>query len=208
MSRWTTELRNIIASGIELPLNNYPIYKEEHRETLNNKIISHFMFREIGCDSVDKWLFFLERKMNEIMPLYNQRYASEDVEFNPLFNVDMTETITREIRNNATQKEVAEMIGSDRAMQLFNDTPVGEITSSEIENNTFVTNISKSNSNSNSNSNSTREGSQTETFTRKNQGSSAGLPFSKAVAQWREVMLNIDMEIIKELEILFLQIWE
>ena len=46
-----------------------------------------------------------------------------------------------------------------------------------------------------------------ETYTRKTEGSSAGLPFSNAIAQWREIMINIDMMIIEELEPLFIQLW-
>ena len=48
---------------------------------------------------------------------------------------------------------------------------------------------------------------QTETYTKLTEGSSAGLPYSDAIRQWRKIMVNIDMQIIEELEPLFIQIW-
>ena len=51
MSTYTTQLRYIVESGYDLGLKNYPIFDEGYREVLNNKIIEHYYFREIGLDS-------------------------------------------------------------------------------------------------------------------------------------------------------------
>lgn len=85
MSKYTIELGSLLQRGYELPLKNYPIFSEDYRETLNNKIIEHFYFREIGCETPDRFAFYLRRKLNEIMPYYNQLYTSELLQYNPLY---------------------------------------------------------------------------------------------------------------------------
>lgn len=78
--------------GYPIALNNYPIFDEGHRAILNNKIIRHYYFREICCDSPERFNFYLETKMDEIMPYYNQLYKSELLEYNPLATEFYSET--------------------------------------------------------------------------------------------------------------------
>ena len=52
MSKYTTELRWVIENGYDLQLNEYPIFDENYREELNQKIINHYYFREIGLDFI------------------------------------------------------------------------------------------------------------------------------------------------------------
>ena len=65
----------------------------------------------------------------------------------------------------------------------------------------------KNNSNSTTSQNFSNSGNTTESYVRKTLGSSAGLPFSKAIKQWRDIMINIDMQIINELKNNFMLIW-
>lgn len=109
MSKYTTEVRYICetaagylesqgASKIDEIVNktadellgSYPIFDEAYRHALNVKIIKHYYLREIGQETAALWKFFLQRKMQEIMPYYNQLYLSELLEFNPLYDVDLT----------------------------------------------------------------------------------------------------------------------
>lgn len=78
------ELREIISQGYPVPLDSYPIFSEDYRAYLNQKIIEHFYFREIGLETPEKFAFFLHRKMNEIMPYYNKMYEAELIQFDPL----------------------------------------------------------------------------------------------------------------------------
>lgn len=70
-------------------------YKVPTREELNNKILNFYRFREIGQETVGRWLFELETALNEIMPKYNQLFYSADQDFNPIYNVDYKKTIDR-----------------------------------------------------------------------------------------------------------------
>ncbi len=92
MANYTIELHKLIEMGFPLPLgkNDYPIFDENHRAILNDKIIAHYYFREIGQETPSRFAFNLRRKMNEIMPYYNKLYESELIKYDPLFTTYFT----------------------------------------------------------------------------------------------------------------------
>lgn len=110
MSKYTTELRFILeeAAGYDASQGystipeiiekartkifdfDFPIFDENYRATLETKILKHFYTREIGAETVALWKFWLDTRMNEIMPFYNQLYNSELIKFNPLYDTDIT----------------------------------------------------------------------------------------------------------------------
>lgn len=92
MSKYTTELRWLVETGYNLGLTTYPIFSESYRKLLNDKIIQHYMFREIGFETPGLFVNRLNEKMNMIMPYYNQLYASEALKFDPLLNFKSTES--------------------------------------------------------------------------------------------------------------------
>lgn len=77
-------------------------YKIPTRKELNDKILNHYRFREIGQETFGRWLFELETALNEIMPRYNQLFYSADQDFNPIYNVDYKRTIDREKQDRTT----------------------------------------------------------------------------------------------------------
>ena len=86
-------LGTIVEMGYKLPLNSYPIFEEEYRQRLNTKIIDHYYFNEIN-GTPDRFSFYLRRKLNEVMPYFNQLYQSECIKFNPLYNSYVREVLT------------------------------------------------------------------------------------------------------------------
>lgn len=109
MSIYTTQVRNICETQCGLTehkgydnvddileqcwnkvVPDYPIFDESYRKVLNKKILLHYYTREIGTETVGLWKLRLKTKLREIMPYYNQMYKSELLEFNPLYDVDLT----------------------------------------------------------------------------------------------------------------------
>ena len=86
---FTVELGSLVENGFDLGLDTYPIFDENYRTPLNAKIVEHFYFREIGQETPALFRRFLNRKMNEIMPFYNQLYKSALLDFDPFNNYDM-----------------------------------------------------------------------------------------------------------------------
>lgn len=85
---FTIELSQLVWEGFNIGLDDYPIFDEKYRAGLNKKIIDHYMYREIGAETPQLFKFFLNRKMNEIMPYYNQLYESAVLKYDPLINQD------------------------------------------------------------------------------------------------------------------------
>lgn len=110
MSKYTTEVRYICEhfSGLSESVGyndveqviknclpkvfdfNFPIFDESYRSVLETKILRHYYTREIGLETVGLWKLKLNTKLNEIMPFYNKLYKSELIEFNPLYDVELT----------------------------------------------------------------------------------------------------------------------
>lgn len=79
---------------------DFPMFDEGYRPVLETKILKHYYTREIGLETVGLWKQFMDMKLNEIMPYYNQLYKSAELEFNPFNDTDITTTSNRKLDNN------------------------------------------------------------------------------------------------------------
>ncbi len=87
---------------IQKALSTYPIYKPKvlndmipTREELNKKLLNNYKYREIGFETVGRFVDELEIVMNEIMPHYNELYKTIEIMSglpSPFDNVDVIET--------------------------------------------------------------------------------------------------------------------
>src|SRR5690625_4901770 len=87
----TVQLENGISklTGGDVGLQYYSIFDDDYRDILNVKIIDHYWNREIAHETIDMFQLATRRKMNEIMPYYNQLYESTKIEFDPLSTVKL-----------------------------------------------------------------------------------------------------------------------
>ena len=120
MSRYTIELRYLIEGNYDLGLKDYPIFDESYREQLNNKIIQHYYFREIGFETEALFKNRLNQKMNEIMPYYNQMYESSKLKIDPLSTIDLEEVFSR--KSKTTGEGTSSTSGTGNNTNNFNST--------------------------------------------------------------------------------------
>lgn len=112
MSKYTTEVRFICeeAAGLseskgysdvnaiveaaypQIFDNSLNFYNDATRARLLPKILLHYYTREIGFETAGLWKLKLNQKLREILPYYNQLYASEELKYDPLKNVDNQHT--------------------------------------------------------------------------------------------------------------------
>ena len=116
-SEGQASVNQIIAAAIPSVFDfDFPIFDESYRNVLETKILKHYYTREIGLETVGLWKLKLDTKLNEIMPFYNQLYKSELIEFNPMYDVDLTRdhNLKREetTKQDATEKGTTEKTGS------------------------------------------------------------------------------------------------
>lgn len=119
-------------------------FDEKYRKKLCCKIIKHYYTREIGAETVGLFKLWVNTKLEEIMPLYNQYYLSSLEKITPFIDTDYT---------ILTKKNTEEKKKTDR----------GESGNSKsIEQNTSVDTLeSNQESSSNSNSDTTNKRSDT-----------------------------------------------
>ena len=76
----------------------YPIYDEEHRATLNGRVIRHYFLREIGVETPEMFAYFMDEAMHLIMPAYNKMYESELLTVANLLGTSL-EVVGRDLRD-------------------------------------------------------------------------------------------------------------
>lgn len=196
MSKFTTEFRYLLGSVDVFSRVTYPIYDEAYREVLNEKIKKRYYFREIGYETAELFIWHLDRLLNEIMPYYNEMYKSQllliDENFNPLHNLDTTETHTR----SAGSESFSE--GVTNGKETFSDTP-----SSKLGDADYATNISEGESGSNASSNAR----STEEYTTLLKGSGGMRYPADIINEFQKVIQNIDVLVLDELNTLFMAIY-
>lgn len=126
----TPQLRRVLDMGYDLGLNHYPIFSESHRQELNQKIVNHFRYREIGYETINQFIFALNRKMFEIMPFYNQLYESEELEISALTNYSYDEI------SKKTGNDLLEKTGEDSTKQSGDTTRTDTGTQTNEQNGT------------------------------------------------------------------------
>ena len=139
---------------------------------------------------------------------------SNSLKYDPLVNVDYTETFERNIKGDSENKGTSNSNSNQNAsgLNVNSDTPQGQISKQGVLQGNYAssTNASETESNiqdtttSNSNSNSNTD----ETYKRNvkgNQGITAS--YQKMIEQFRDNIVSIDRDIIKELNSLFMGLY-
>lgn len=214
MSKYTTTIKNLIDNHFDFKLDSYPIFDENYRNVLNNKILNHYYENEIGFETAALFRFYLDNKLNEIMPYYNILYTKQSELLSDLTNnVNLRETLDRQVGTDTDTSSTSNSssTGSNNSKNLFQDTPQGEITQTDINAQKWATNVtfdSSSNSNSISdNSSSTGESNTTENYVKNIVGKNGNKYGIEILNDLKNNLLNIDMMIINDLSELFMQIY-
>ena len=207
MSKYTLELRYMYEDE-KFNLFDFPynLYDNDLKPWFEEKFYQHFMFYEIGFESVAMFKQRLMSKLNDIFPYYKQLYeteiASKSVDF--LLNKDLKESYIRELtsNSNSSQESNATSNGLSTAGQL---TPSLISNSEKIDK--FMDTAQKDESSSNATSTGESTGNSKEGYTLTSQGNIGITSSAELLDKWRQVLLNIDLMIFEECNDLFMQIF-
>ena len=236
----TVELRKIVESGVDIWDFDYPVpadtveYNNKtakvpfDKKAFEQKIIDHYYFRQIGQETVGRWLHYFRTRMKEIMPYYVQLYEFEAKWFNvddPLESYNLTETFDSSSSGSGSQKvegssetditNTSERAGTVDHERRFSNTPQGALenldnylTEGTRENTDTTENVSDTSKNIGSDiSESTSENTGTTSHTLTRKGNIGVQPLGGEVQNIREAFINIDQMVINELKDLFLQVY-
>ena len=202
MSKYTITIKKLLDNNFNFGLTDYPIFNETYRNTLNNKILNHYYMNEIGFETAELFKFYLNNKMNEIMPYYNELYKAQEKSINELLdNVNLYEESNR--LNNNTVNTTSN--SNNNSKNLFQDTPQGQISFTDIENQKWATNLTLNKNNIEDTSNST--GENNENYSRHIHGNNGKKYNIEILEDIKNKLFNIDLMIINDLEELFMQIF-
>lgn len=220
MSKYTIELRDIIKyegrDKVEEYFKNYCInnyLRPDEIETileaniwskdrLASKICDHYYMREIGYETIGEFKHFAKVYMQEIMERYLPLIYSNCIKYNPLVNVDYEETFTR----NITGSGESESTNNASGLSVNSDTPQGNISKTSILSGDYASNTGASETESTIND--TTSNTTDETYSKKVKGNSGVSATSqRMIQQYRENIISIDEQIIKELNKLFMGLY-
>ena len=220
MSVYTTQLRWIVENGYDLGMKDYPIFDESHREELNKKIIDHYYLREIGFETVGLFKRYLNVRLNEIMPYYNELYKTIAIEYDIINTTDITETHTRDNQRTlqGTQDVTSNNSGTssttNKGKNVESETPQGLLSIDSIEGNVYAStaDFNVSSEQLNTSNDNTTQGKENKTDNTKenitiNRKGFGGSP-TEQIILYRKAIVNIDLQIIEELNDLFMLLWE
>ena len=190
----------------------YNLYNNELKPYFQEKFFQHFMFYEIGFDNINIFKQHLISTLNDIYPKYKQLYETEircqNIDF--MLNKDLKESYVRKLNGesegNSQATSSSDNTSTSNDLSIANDTPQNKIDDLDK----YMTSASKSNSNSTNNSTSNanntikNKSSNSEEYELISQGNIGVTSSAELLEKWRNVLINIDLMIFKELENLFL----
>lgn len=235
-ARYTEVLYNLInnpqtKTEIDRAMSTYPLYESHNqnkeynipdiiptREQLNKKILDYYRYREIGFETVGRFLQELEISLNEIMPYYNQLFFSADQDYNIIYNVDYKRTIDRDLSGNTSSNTTSQATDSTETTadstswnkHVKSDTPQNQlsITNKQIDSVDYANEVdwnkddATSSGSTSGETNSTASGTGTnkelESTIETTKGNFGVVSAQDLVKKYRELIINIEQQIIND----------
>lgn len=216
-----TLLRNPTTKpAIDEAMSEYPLYQTDSnlvrqygtayaiptRQQLNDKILNHYRYQEIGQETFGRWLFELKTALNEIMPYYNQLFYSADQDFNPIYNVDYRKTMvgSQNAKSNTTSTGNDSSTNEEFTKGVNSRTPQDQLSISgeDIDQVNYADNANwgkASGTTTGTNTttgNATSNGSTTSVETTK--GNFGVTSAQDLIKKYRETIINIEQQIIND----------
>lgn len=207
MSKYTTTFKRLIDSGFVTRTQIEDIFKSYElsdyltadeitvitargtwtKDKLATKIVDHYYMKELGFETYSMFKHYAEIQMKEIMESKLPLIYSSAIEYDPLVNVDVTESLERTVTGS----------GSGSGLVVNSDTAQTNISKATLLNGSYATNTSANEQET--------ESENEEEYTKHTVGNSGvSATAQKMIEQYRQNIRAIDYEIIKELNDLFM----
>lgn len=211
MAYYTVMVVDLVKKGFDFDLSSYPIFDEDYRQILNDKIIDHYAFHEIGFDTPERFRFEINKSMHEIMPYYNELYKAQlSMLQKPLdSNVNLTENNDRLQSSNASSTSNSFSYGASNNKGVYQDTPSEEILQEDLENLKHASNYTMGNTNQNSDISDASNSSvdNIDNYVKIMVGNNGTKYSVEMIGTLKSNLINIDLEIIQKLSDNFMGLW-
>lgn len=234
-ARYTEVLYNLVnnpqtKAEIDVAMSSYPLYvsNSQHeykipniiptRAELNKKILNYYMYREIGFETVGRFLQELEISLNEIMPYYNQLFFSADQDYNIIYNVDYKRTIDRDLSGNTSSNTTSQATDTTETSadsttwnkHVTSDTPQNQlsITNKEIDDVDYASEVNwnkddaislgSTSGEANTRASGTGTNKEIESTLETTKGNFGVVSAQDLIKKYRELIINIEQQIIND----------
>ena len=219
-NKYTIELRTLLKDEcFEIFSFDYDFYTddEEIKKNFEKKFKDHYLFDEIGSETVARWKHQLKSRLNMIAPYYRQLYETElkskKIDF--LLNKDLREEFERTVEGIETSNSQGTASGTNSGDSKTNskvsnlDNGVasvsmdrGDLTGESEEQSTQTNTMNSSTAMENQ-----KTDRQIERTVFTSQGNIGVTSSAELLEKWRSVLINIDQMMIEECRDLFMMIY-
>ena len=176
------------------------------KDKLAKKIVDHYYMHEIGFETIGLFIHEVEDFMEELMEEYLPLIYSSAIQYDPLVNVDYTESFARS--QNLTNSSSSSSSSEGSSLGVNSDTPQGQVTKATILAGNYATSTSATENEVSSDTSSSSTGNNLENYTKRIKGNSGvSATAQKMIEQYRNNIRAIDREIIEKVGILFMRIY-
>lgn len=228
MAKYTMELRKIVdifgRDEVESWFSSYNLadfltpeqiqqiqkYNVWSKEKLASQIVDHYFMREIGFETPALFKHYAKVTMNEIMGSYLLKIYTQFLEYDPLSSVDYTEEYTREIEGSSEGSSNSNSQNSAEGFNINNDTPQQRITKQNLDSGIYAssTNQSETSSQIQDETNTEASSKTVEKYTHTMKGDNGVIVTNQyLVREFRELATNFNLEIINDLNKLFMGLY-
>ena len=177
-----------------------------NKDKLARKIVDHYYMRESGLETIGLFKHYAKVTMQELMEEYLPLIYSASIQYDPLVNVDYTETFNRNADNTGESNSTSN--NSSSGLVVSSNTPQGQISKQKILEGDYASSTSANENEAEITDTTTTQGNTREEYLKRVKGNSGvSATAQKMILQYRENIIAIDRKIIKELNILFMGLY-
>ena len=224
MARYTIELRNVIqiygentvkSWFMDYQLSDYltddeiAVITERgtwSKEKLAQLILDHYYMYEIGFETPALFKHQAKVAMQEIMEEKAPLIYSAAIEYDPLVNVDYTETYAG--TNASSSQSASNSTNTGSGLTVNSETPQGKISKASILAGDYASSTGANETTNTINDASSANNSGNQNYTKTVRGNSGvSATAQKMIEQYRKNIVMINRDIIKDIEKLFMSVY-
>lgn len=123
MAYVSIELRDIVESGFNIFDFPYDFYDPAKKDNFEKTFVKHFKYREIGCETVGRFVDYLEDKMLTVFPMYNEKLITAQIQYEKTKNYNMLETTSK----TANKVDTINVTGNQSGTNTENSNSTGSL---------------------------------------------------------------------------------
>lgn len=188
-------------------LEDYPLFDESYRDTLNSHIIRRYYNREIGFPTIPEFRMRLRGELHLRMPVFNKMYEANLIEFDTLSTMNIENDTEGASDSKASNKSTNESksTGKGSARNVSSTTPNVRLSGDGDYADGLADAISQNDNTAESSDIATAD--QTVNSTGKSVTKGYSQSPASLIRQRQELLLNVDELVLNSIQKLFIGIF-